>query len=198
VPLDILVAYTKAVLDALAKNRDVKSDEAGRAIARARSGGMTPECTWQLFEVDFSGIGMATNMPFIAHAYASSAEIEWHFGPVPIAATPRAATPEEVADLLSMDVLLEGFRRFVVADSTLFPTSRPREAARARGPVAIDREDCTCSECGGTLEIVDVDDVTLSVACENGHGYELEHDAFDAAFDYVLEFLSRRGDFDES
>src|SRR4051794_21258056 len=84
VGLDELVAYARAVLDGLAANRDVKSDGEGRAIYRLRSGGMTPECTWQVLEVDFSAIGMATDMPLIAHAYADSAAIEWHFGPTPI------------------------------------------------------------------------------------------------------------------
>jgi hypothetical protein len=93
-----------------------------------------------------------------------------------------------------MDVLLKGFRRFVAAESVLFPTAVTSTAGRNKGPVAIDREDCTCSECGGSLEVIDVDDCTMSVECEVGHVYELEHDAFDAGFEYVLEFLSRRGD----
>jgi hypothetical protein len=155
---------------------------------------MTPECTFQVFEVDFSAIGMATDMPLIAHAYADSAEIEWHFGPTPIASTPRSASPKAAADALDMDVLLDGFRRFVAAESVLFPSSATAGAGKDKGPVSIDREDCTCSECGGSLEITEVDDCTMSVECENGHAYELEHDAFDAGFDYVLEFLSRRGD----
>ena len=92
-----------------------------------------------------------------------------------------------------MDVLLAGFRRFVEAESVLFPTSPTEEAGKGAGPVAIDRADCTCGECGGSLEVVEVDDATMGVDCENGHAYDLEHDAFDAGFDYVLEFLSRKG-----
>lgn len=192
-PLDVLVSYAKAVLAELAENRDVKSDDEGRAVYRLRSAGMTAECTWQLIETDFSAIGMATDMPLIAHAYADASEIEWHFGPTPILSTPRTATPKAAADALNMDVLLDGFRRFVEAESVLFPTSATKDAGKGKGPVEIDRQDCTCGECGGSLEVVEVDDATMSVECENGHAYDLEHDAFDAGFDYVLEFLSRKG-----
>jgi hypothetical protein len=193
VPLDVLVVYASEVLSRMAENRDVKSDDKGRALYRLRSAGVTPECTWQLIEADFSAIGMATDMPLIPHAYADAAEIDWHFGPTLIAATPRSATPKEVADRLDMNVLLDAFRRFVAAESVLFPASLANDAGRGSGPVVVDPEDCTCTECGGSLEITDVDDATMSVACEAGHAYELEHDAFEAAFDYVLEYLSRRG-----
>jgi hypothetical protein len=91
-----------------------------------------------------------------------------------------------------MDVLLDGFRRFVLAESVLFPTSLTHDAGKRWKPVAIDRSDCTCGECGGSLEVVEIDDATMSVECEHGHAYDLEHDAFEAGFDYVLEFLSRR------
>lgn len=192
VPLDSLVTYAKGVLAELAANRDVKSDEEGRALYRLRSAGMTAECTWQMIEADFSGIGMATDMPLVAHAYADAAEIEWHFGPTPIAATPRTSSPREAANALNMDLLLDGFRRFVVAESVRFPTSLTHDAVKERGPVSIDRSDCTCGECGGSLEVIEVDDATMSVECEHGHVYDLEHDAFEAGFDYVLESHSRR------
>lgn len=193
VPLDVLVTYARGVLAELADNRDVKSDDEGWALYRLRSSGVTPECTWQFIEADFSGLGMATDMPLIAHAYSDAGDIEWNFGPTPILSTPRTATPKEAADALDMNVLLDGFRRFVEAESVLFPTSVTKDAGKGKGPVAIDREDCTCVECGGSLEVVEVDDATMSVECENGHAYDLEHDAFDAGFDYVLEFLSRKG-----
>src|SRR4051812_27157644 len=193
VSLDLLVAYARDVLAELAENRDVKSDDEGRALYRLRSAGMTPECTWQWIEADFSGLGMATDMPLIAHAYSDAGEIEWHFGPTPILSTPRSYSPKEAADALNMDVLLDGFRRFVEAESVLFPTSLTRDAGKGKGRVTIDRRDCTCGECGGSLEVVEVDDATMGVECENGHAYDLEHDAFDAGFDYVLEFLSRQG-----
>jgi hypothetical protein len=194
VGLDELVAYARAVLDGLAENRDVKSDGEGRPIHRARSGGMTPECTWQVFEVDFSAIGMATDMPLIAHAYADSAEIEWHFGPTPIASTPRSASPKAAADALDMDVLLDGFRRFVAAESVLFPSSATAGAGKDKGPVDIDLEDGCCRACSGMLEVTGVDDVAMSVEClDCGAGREVEHDAFgDGGIRYVLEYLTRR------
>ena len=193
VPLDRLIAYASEVVIELAKNRDVKRDEAGRPVFRLRSAGQTAECTFQMFEVDFSAIGMATDMPLIAYAYADAADIEWHFGSTPILSTPRTISPTEAAEALNMDVLLEGFRRFVLSESVLFPTSLTQDAGKGKGPLPIDREDCTCSECGGSLEVTEVNEATMSVECENGHAYELEHDAFESAFDYVLEFLSRRG-----
>src|SRR4051794_1074198 len=45
VPLDGLVAYARAVLEGLAANRDLKSDDEGRPIYRLRTAGMTAECT---------------------------------------------------------------------------------------------------------------------------------------------------------
>ena len=198
VPLDGLVAYATAVLERLAENRDVRSDAEGRPIYRLRPAGMSAEGTWQVIEVDFSAIGMATDMPLIVQAFADATEIEWHFGPTPIAKTPRSATPKVAAEVLNMNVLLEGFRRFVLAESVLFPGVPTRDASQGRGPVGIDPRDCTCAECGGRLEVTGVDDATMSVACEHGHVSELEHDAFDTAFDYALEFLSRRGNFGES
>src|SRR4051812_43548268 len=102
VPLDGLVVYASEVLAELAENRDVKKGDDGRAIYRLRSSGVTPECTWQLIEADFSGLGMATDMPLIAHAYADAGDIEWNFGPTPILATARTATPKAAADALNM------------------------------------------------------------------------------------------------
>jgi hypothetical protein len=171
----------------------VKSDDNGRAIYCLRSSGITAECTWQMFDVDFSGIGMATDMPLIVHAFADAKDVEWNFESTAIATTPRSATPKAAADTLDMNVLLDGFRRFVTAESVLFPTSVARDAGSEEGPILIDRDDCTCSECGSSLELLGVADATMSVECENGHTYDLEHDAFDAGFDYVLEFLSRKG-----
>jgi hypothetical protein len=90
-----------------------------------------------------------------------------------------------------MNVLLDGYCRFVAAGSVLVPPAFTKDAGKERGPAPIDRDDCTCSECGGSLAVTDVEDCTMSVECESGHAYELAHDAFDAGFDYVLEFLSR-------
>ncbi|MEJ7640487.1 MAG: hypothetical protein WKF75_21585, partial [Singulisphaera sp.] len=121
----------------------------------------------------------------VVTAFADDASLEWNFGATPIGKTPRTATPKEAGDALDMNVLLDAFRWFVAAESVLFPTSLTKDAGQGKGPILIDREDCTCVECGGSLEVTDTDDVTMSVECENGHAYELEHDAFDAGFDYV-------------
>jgi hypothetical protein len=129
VPLDVLLGYVKEVLSELANHRDVMSDEAGQPLYRLQSSGMTPECTWHVFEVDFSAIGMATDMPLIVQAYAD-AEIEWHFGPTPIATTPRTASPKAVADALDMNVLLGAFHRFVLAENAFFPSTLPEDAGK--------------------------------------------------------------------
>lgn len=191
-PLELLRPYAEAVLAGLAENRDLRS-EGEKPCYRVQSSGEDREASWLQIVADFSAIGMATDMPLIVTAFADDAVVEWNFGPTPVGKTPRTATPKEAADSLDMHVLLDGFRRFVAAESVLFPTSVTKDPGENKGPVSIDREDCTCSECGGSLELIDVDDSTMSVECEAGHCAELEHDAFDAGFDYVLEFLSRRG-----
>ena len=199
VPLDTLVSYARAVLEGLAENRDVKSDDDGRAIYRLRSSGFSAECTWQLFEVDFSAIGMATDMPLIVYAYPDATELEWHFGPTPIASTPRTSSPKAAADALDMNVLLDGFHRFVLSESVLFPTSMtpPKES----GGIFIDPDDGTCSKCDeGELEVIDADDVSMTVECGGcGACYPVEHDAFgDGGIDDVLRYFARRGfDADE-
>jgi hypothetical protein len=189
-----LRAFADAVLAGMVENRDVKWDEDGRPLATLRNCGQDPECTWLFYEVDMSAIGMPTDTPLIVHCYAGDAVLEWNIGPTPLAKTPREFTPGQAADALNMDVLLDGFRRFVLADSVLFPTSLTKDAGTHRGPVIIDPDDGTCTECRGTLEVTEVDDATMSVECQDcGHCCELEHDAFDgAAADYVLAFLARR------
>ena len=57
----------------------------------------------------------------------------------------------------------------------------------------VERSDGRCRECGGTLTIVDADDATMTVACEAGHCYPVEHDAFgDGCMTYILGFLAER------
>lgn|GEM_PF-945323 len=194
--LDELRDFAEAVLAGMVENRDVKWDEQGRPLATLKNCGADSECTWLVYEVDMSAIGMPTDTPLVVHCYAGEAALDWTIGPTPLAKTSRELTPGQTADALNMDVLLDGFRRFVLADSVLFPTSLTTDAGRRSGPILVDPEDCTCCECGGMLEVTDVDDATMSVACENGHAYDLEHDAFDAGFDYVLEYFSRRGGSD--
>ena len=42
----------------------------------------------------------------------------------------------------------------------------------------VDRQHGRCRACGGTLDIVDADDATMTVECEDGHCYAVEPDAF--------------------
>ena len=148
VPLETLLAYAEKVVAAMAKNRDIRSDEAGKPGCSLRSSGEDSEASWLHFTADFSAIGMAVDMPLIATAYADENSVEWNFGVTPIAKTPRSATPKEAADALNMNVLLDGFRRFVAAESVLFPTALTKDAGQGKGPVLIDRDDCTCSSAG--------------------------------------------------
>lgn len=57
-------------------------------------------------------------------------------------------------------------------------------------------EDGVCRSCGGQLEIVDFDDVSLSVQClEGGCGdeYDVETDAFgDGCVTYYFALMSKR------
>jgi hypothetical protein len=58
----------------------------------------------------------------------------------------------------------------------------------------VDRKDGTCRVCGGTLQIVDADDATMTVECECGEMYEVEHDAFgDGAMTYFLAVMAEKG-----
>lgn len=58
----------------------------------------------------------------------------------------------------------------------------------------VDPADGRCRECGGPLEIIDADDCTLTVQCEEcGDSYDLETDALnDGAIDYHPRFLARK------
>ena len=54
----------------------------------------------------------------------------------------------------------------------------------------VDRKDGCCRECGGTLEIVDADDATMTVECECGESYAVETDAFgDGCMTYYPGFF---------
>ena len=56
-------------------------------------------------------------------------------------------------------------------------------------------KDGRCRTCGGQLEIVDADDATMTVECQQGCGdeYLVETDAFgDGGMTYYVEFMARR------
>lgn len=119
VPRQALADYARAVLVELGNSRDVKTDRHGRPVYRLGSGGESPEGSWQRFVVDFSAIGMATDMPFVVTAETRRETLRWGFNGAAIASTPRTATPREAAAVLTMDVLLDAFRSFVVREATL-------------------------------------------------------------------------------
>jgi hypothetical protein len=58
----------------------------------------------------------------------------------------------------------------------------------------VDPQDGRCRSCGGTLEITDADDATLSVQCTDcDDAYLVETDAFgDGCMKYYLSFMSRK------
>jgi hypothetical protein len=56
-------------------------------------------------------------------------------------------------------------------------------------------KDGTCRSCTGELDIIDVDDVSMTVACTNcGDTYNVETDAFgDGCMEYLPAFLANQG-----
>jgi hypothetical protein len=57
----------------------------------------------------------------------------------------------------------------------------------------VEPRDGRCRRCGGTLTIVDANDVTMTVRCDCGEEYLVEHDAFhDGGMHYLIEFLANR------
>ena len=66
----------------------------------------------------------------------------------------------------------------------------------------VDRKDGRCRSCGGTLNIVDADDATMTVECTDpacGECYAVEPDAFgDGAMLYYVTVLSKKLEGGES
>lgn len=60
----------------------------------------------------------------------------------------------------------------------------------------VDKSAGSCRECGGQLQIVDVDDATMTVWCEEcGDEYLVEHDAFgDGGATYCVGFLTEQAE----
>jgi hypothetical protein len=106
----------------MVKNRDVKWDRQGRPVARVNASGETPEGPSVPLTVEMSAIGMPTNTPLVARRRDGQA-VEGSLRETSLARTPRSATPKETADLLNMDTLPAGFRRFVAASSGLSAAS---------------------------------------------------------------------------
>ncbi len=66
----------------------------------------------------------------------------------------------------------------------------------------VNREDGTCRDCDGTLEIVDVDDISMTVCCMecDGDEYKVEPDAFnDGCVTYYTPFsVNKAEEWDEA
>ncbi len=61
--------------------------------------------------------------------------------------------------------------------------------------MTVDPKDGSCRNCGGTLEIIDVDDATMTVECQGecSETYLVETDAFgDGCMTYYLGFLQKQ------
>lgn len=63
----------------------------------------------------------------------------------------------------------------------------------------VDTKDGTCRSCHGELEIIDADDATMTVECQEcADSYLVESDAFgDGCMTYYVEFLAQRGESDD-
>jgi hypothetical protein len=96
-------------------HRDLRSEN-GEPCFQAEFCGQDSEATWIEFTADFSGIGMPIDSPLLVTSFADDASLEWNLGPVLIAKTPRLSSPQEAADILEMNALLDAFRRFVCCD----------------------------------------------------------------------------------
>jgi DNA-directed RNA polymerase subunit RPC12/RpoP len=58
----------------------------------------------------------------------------------------------------------------------------------------VDRKDGVCRSCGGELEIIDADDATMTVECQEcGESCVVEPDAFgDGCMMYYVDFMTDR------
>ena len=63
----------------------------------------------------------------------------------------------------------------------------------------VEMKDGKCRSCGGQLEIIDADDATMTVECQEcGDGYQVEPDAFgDGCMTYYVGFLAQFEEPDE-
>jgi hypothetical protein len=63
-----------------------------------------------------------------------------------------------------------------------------------RRPMLVEPQDGRCRDCGGQLEIVGADDVSLTVECQEcGETYDVEADAFgDGSIHYWPTFMAEQ------
>lgn len=66
-------------------------------------------------------------------------------------------------------------------------------------PLPVRREDGACRSCGGELHVIDADDATMTVECQDptcGACYAVEPDAFgDGCLDYYVPFIAKHGGY---
>jgi len=109
-----LDAYVAAVLQRMADNRDVMSDQHGEPYFTVYAAGVERDGKLRLDLVaDCSAIGMPTNTPITVRMDPEAGPIAWLLEDTLIATTGRHESPEEAGDTLSMDALLVAFRKWV-------------------------------------------------------------------------------------
>lgn len=112
-----LDAYIEAVLQRMANNRDVASDEEGKPYYTVYAAGVERSGKLRIdLEADCSAIGMPTNTSVTVMMDPQSGPISWSLEKTLIATTDRAMEPEEAGDKLNMDALLVAFRRWMGRD----------------------------------------------------------------------------------
>jgi transcription elongation factor Elf1 len=87
-----------------------------------------------------------------------------------------------------------------VRQAVRLSTSIIRTVVSARSiAMRVDTKDGTCRSCGGELAIIDADDATMTVECQEcGDSYHVEPDAFgDGCMTYYAGFLREVEDLNE-
>lgn len=116
-PWDLLRldAYVEAVLQRMANNRDVMSDEHGEPYFTVYAAGVERDGKLRLdLEADCSAIGMPANTQITVRMRPDAGPIAWSLDDALIATTDREMTPEEAGDQLGMDPLLGAYRKWMV------------------------------------------------------------------------------------
>ena len=109
-----LDAYVGAVLQRMADNRDVMSDEHGEPYYTVYAAGTGRNGTLRIdLEADCSAIGMPMNTPITVRMDPEVGPINWLLDETPIAATDRGSSTNEAGDQLGMDRLLNAHRKWL-------------------------------------------------------------------------------------
>ncbi|WP_152054197.1 hypothetical protein [Tautonia marina] len=106
--------YVEAVLQRMADNRDVMSDQHGEPYYTVYAAGVERDGKLRLdLEADCSAIGMPTNTPITVKMDPKEGPVAWLLEDTLIATTGREMTPEEAGDKLGMDQLLAAFGKWM-------------------------------------------------------------------------------------